>query len=268
MTANAFTTTSEPAADQTSPETSSSDATPLTVSALHKSFGSQNVLAGVDFKAEQGQTVVVLGRSGTGKSVLLKLIVGLQQPDSGSIRIHGQEIAGLEMDRLNQIRKKIGFLFQQAALYDSLTVHENVEFPLRRHTTLSDAERRQKVGALLASVGMEHDLNKLPSDISGGMQKRVGLARALALDPDLLLFDEPTAGLDPITAAEIGELILKLKKERNLTSVVVTHDVHGAKSFADRVILLREGKVVTDGTFSELERCSDPFVARFLQDAA
>ena len=268
MTASAFTTTSEPVADQTSPETTSSDATPLKVSALHKSFGSQHVLAGVDFKAEQGQTVVVLGRSGTGKSVLLKLIAGLQQPDSGSIRIHGQEIAGLEMDRLNQIRKKIGFLFQQAALYDSLTVQENVEFPLRRHTTLSDAERRQKVGALLASVGMEHDLNKLPSDISGGMQKRVGLARALALDPDLLLFDEPTAGLDPITAAEIGELILKLKKERNLTSVVVTHDVQGAKSFADRVILLREGKVVIDGTFSEVERSSDSFVARFLRDAA
>jgi phospholipid/cholesterol/gamma-HCH transport system ATP-binding protein len=268
MTASAFINTSEPAADQTSPETSSSDTTPLTVTALHKSFGSQIVLDGVDFKAEQGQTVVVLGRSGTGKSVLLKLIVGLQRPDSGSIRIHGQEIAGLEMDRLNQIRKKIGFLFQQAALYDSLTVQENVEFPLRRHTTLSDAERRQKVSALLASVGMEHDLNKLPSDISGGMQKRVGLARALALDPDLLLFDEPTAGLDPITAAEIGELILKLKKERNLTSVVVTHDVHGAKSFADRVILLREGKVVSDGTFPELERSSDPFVARFLQDAA
>jgi phospholipid/cholesterol/gamma-HCH transport system ATP-binding protein len=267
MTASAFINTSEPAGDQTRPD-SSSDATPLTVSALHKSFGAQHVLAGVDFKAEQGQTIVVLGRSGTGKSVLLKLIAGLQQPDSGSIRIHGQEISGLEMDGLNQIRKKIGFLFQQAALYDSLTVQENVEFPLRRHTTLSDAERRQKVGALLASVGMEHDLNKLPSDISGGMQKRVGLARALALDPDLLLFDEPTAGLDPITAAEIGELILKLKKERNLTSVVVTHDVHGAKSFADRVILLREGKVVIDGTFSELERSSDSFVARFLRDAA
>jgi phospholipid/cholesterol/gamma-HCH transport system ATP-binding protein len=268
MTAAFTTTTGEPAADQTSPDTASPDATPLAVSALHKSFGSQKVLAGIDFKAEQGQTVVVLGRSGTGKSVLLKLIAGLQQPDSGSIRIHGQEIAGLEMDRLNQIRKKIGFLFQQAALYDSLTVQENVEFPLRRHTTQSDAERRLKVGALLASVGMEHDLNKLPSDISGGMQKRVGLARALALDPDLLLFDEPTAGLDPITAAEIGELIMKLKKERNLTSVVVTHDVHGAKSFADRVILLREGKVVIDGTFAELERSSDPFVARFLRDAA
>ena len=235
---------------------------------LHKSFGSQKVLNGVDLTADRGETVVVLGRSGTGKSVLLKLIVGLQQPDSGSIRIHGQEIVGLDMDRLNEIRKKIGFLFQQAALYDSLTVEENVEFPLGRHTTLSDAERKEKVRGLFASVGMEKDLTKMPSDISGGMQKRVGLARALALDPEILLFDEPTSGLDPITAAEIGELIVKLKKERNLTSVVVTHDVHGAKSFADRVVLLREGKVVIDGTFGQLEKSPDPFVVQFLKDAA
>jgi phospholipid/cholesterol/gamma-HCH transport system ATP-binding protein len=243
-------------------------AEPLVVSGLSKSFGSQKVLNGVDLTAERGQTVVVLGRSGTGKSVLLKLIVGLQQPDSGSIRINGQEIVGLDMDRLNEIRKKIGFLFQEAALYDSLTVEENVAFPLSRHTKLSDVERREKVRALLASVGMERDLTKMPSDISGGMQKRVGLARALALDPEILLFDEPTSGLDPISAAEIGELIVKLKKERNLTSVVVTHDVHGAKSFADRVVLLREGKVVIDGPFPELEQSPDPFVVQFLKDAA
>jgi phospholipid/cholesterol/gamma-HCH transport system ATP-binding protein len=241
---------------------------PLVVTGLHKSFGSQNVLDGVNLTADRGQTMVVLGRSGTGKSVLLKLIVGLQKPDSGSIRIHGQEIAGLARDQLNEIRKKIGFLFQQAALYDSLTVEENVAFPLERHTTLSGGERHEKARGLLASVGMERDLTKMPSDISGGMQKRVGLARALALDPDLLLFDEPTSGLDPITAAEIGELIMKLKKERNLTSIVVTHDVHGAKSFADRVVLLREGKVVIDGPFPELERSRDPFVVQFLKDAA
>jgi phospholipid/cholesterol/gamma-HCH transport system ATP-binding protein len=240
---------------------------PLVVSGLHKSFGSQKVLDGVDLTADRGQTVVVLGRSGTGKSVLLKLIVGLQQPDSGSIRIHGQEIKDLDMDRLNEIRKKLGFLFQQAALYDSLSVEENVEFPLKRHTTLSDDERRERVRTLLASVGMEHDINKMPSDISGGMQKRVGLARALALDPDILLFDEPTSGLDPITSAEIGELIVKLKKERNLTSVVVTHDIHGAKLFADRFVLLREGKVAIDGTFAQLEQSQDSFVVQFLKDA-
>jgi phospholipid/cholesterol/gamma-HCH transport system ATP-binding protein len=249
-------------------EQQSSDAAPLVVSDLHKSFGSQKVLDGVSLTAERGQTIVVLGRSGTGKSVLLKLIVGLEQPDSGSVRILGQEIVGLEMNPLNEIRKKIGFLFQQAALYDSLTVEDNVGFPLIRHTTLSDAERREKIRSLLASVGMERDLKKMPSDISGGMQKRVGLARALALDPDILLFDEPTSGLDPITSAEIGELIMKLQKERNLTSLVVTHDVHGAKSFADRFVLLREGKVAIDGTFPQLEQSQDSFVIQFLKDAA
>ena len=249
-------------------EAGSTNALALVVSDLHKSFGSQKVLNGIHLTAERGQTVVVLGRSGTGKSVLLKLMVGLQQPDSGSIRIQGQEIAGLELNRLNEIRKKIGFLFQQAALYDSLTVEENVDFPLSRHTTLPEAERRERVRALLASVGMERDLTKMPSDISGGMQKRVGLARALALDPDILLFDEPTSGLDPITAAEIGDLIMKLKKERNLTSVVVTHDIHSAKSIADHLVLLRQGKVVIDGTFSQLEQSSDPFVVQFLKDAA
>jgi len=257
-------------ATETTPEqaTQSAGSKSLVVSGLYKSFGSQKVLDGVDLTAERGQTVVVLGRSGTGKSVLLKLIVGLQQPDSGSIRILGQEIVGLEMDRLNEIRMKLGFLFQQAALYDSLTVEENVEFPLKRHTPLSDAERRERARTLLASVGMEHDLNKMPSDISGGMQKRVGLARALALDPDILLFDEPTSGLDPITSAEIGELIVKLKKERNLTSLVVTHDVRGAKLFADRFVLLRKGKVVIDGTFAQLEQSQDSFVVQFLKDAA
>jgi len=241
---------------------------PLEITGLHKSFGSQSVLNGVDLSAAAGETVVVLGRSGTGKSVLLKLIVGLMKPDAGSIHIHGQEISGLGMDGLNEIRKKIGFLFQQAALYDSLTVEENVAFPLERHSRLSDAERGKKVRELLASVGMERDLAKMPSDISGGMQKRVGLARALALDPGILLFDEPTSGLDPITAAEIGELIVKLKKERKLASIVVTHDVHGAKSFADRVVMLREGKVAIDGTFSDMEKSKDPFVVEFLKDAA
>jgi phospholipid/cholesterol/gamma-HCH transport system ATP-binding protein len=260
MTTTSETTMPEQAAESTNSES-------LVISGLHKSFGSQKVLDGVDLKADRGQTVVVLGRSGTGKSVLLRLIVGLQQPDSGSIRIHGQEIVGLEMDRLNEIRMKMGFLFQQAALYDSLTVEENIEFPLKRHTTLSDADRREHARTLLASVGLEKDLNKMPSDISGGMQKRVGLARALALDPDILLFDEPTSGLDPITAAEIGELIVKLKKERNLTSIVVTHDVHGAKVFADRFVLLREGKVAIDGAFEQLEQSQDPFVVQFLKDA-
>jgi len=189
---------------------------------------------------------------------LLKLIVGLQKPDSGSICIHGKDLTGLSMNQLNEVRKKIGFLFQDAALYDSLTVEENVAFPLRRHTRLSKRERRGKVHELLSSVGMEQDSSKMPSNISGGMQKRVGLARALALDPDILLFDEPTAGLDPITAAEIDELILKLQKERKVASIVVTHDIHGAQMVSDRVALLREGHILIEGTFDTLQQSTDP----------
>lgn len=235
------------------------------VKGLCKSFGRQRVLAGIDLIAAEHETVAVLGRSGTGKSVLLKLMVGLQPADAGRIRICGQAIADLASRELAEVRKKVGFLFQQAALYDSLTVGENVEFPLARHTDLSDEERRNKARELLSSVGLEKDLDKLPAEISGGMQKRVGLARALALDPELLLLDEPTAGLDPITAAEIGELINSLKQKHQVTSVVVTHDVEGARTFADRVILLHEGRVALRGTFDDLFTSSDPFVSRFLR---
>src|SRR3984893_16038786 len=240
----------------------------VAIRGLRKSFGDQKVLNGIDLTVGRGETVAVLGRSGTGKSVLLKLLVGLQQPDQGSIRIEGQEITRLEPDQLNEVRKKIGFLFQRAALYDSMKVEENVEFPLKRHTRLSAAERRERVRDLLAKVEMEQDREKMPSEISGGMQKRVGLARALALDPEILLFDEPTAGLDPITAAEIGKLISQLQKEREMTSIVVTHDVHGAKSFCDRLVLMREGKVLVNGTFEDLEKSRDPFVVQFLRNAA
>jgi phospholipid/cholesterol/gamma-HCH transport system ATP-binding protein len=244
------------------------DILPVAVEGLRKSFGERAVLKGIDLTVRSGETVAVLGRSGTGKSVLLRLLVGLQQPDSGSIRIHGQDIAGLEMDRLNTVRMKIGFLFQQAALYDSLTVGDNVDFPLRRHTTLSKTDRKKRVHELLMSVGMDGEQDKMPSDLSGGMQKRVGLARALALEPDILLFDEPTSGLDPITSTEVIQLIVKLKEERNLTSIIVTHDVLGAKHFADRIVLLKEGSVVVDGTFGQLTKSRDPFVVEFLKDAA
>ena len=166
----------------------------------------------VSLTVVRGETLAVLGRSGTGKSVLLKLIIGLQHPDAGSICIQGQEIAGLGLTEMNRLRIKMGFLFQHAALYDSLTVEQNVAFPLERHTKMSKSERSDRVRELLSSVGMEHDLNKMPSDISGGMQKRVGLARALALQPEILLLDEPTAGLDPITSGEIDDLVLKLQR--------------------------------------------------------
>jgi phospholipid/cholesterol/gamma-HCH transport system ATP-binding protein len=231
---------------------------------LRKSFGRQKVLDGIGLTVARGETVVVLGRSGTGKSVLLKLLIGLQKPDSGSIRILGLEMTTLQFKELNQIRKKMGFLFQQAALYDSLSVEENVAFPLDRHSHLQGAERKERVRALLATVGMEKHGKKLPSQISGGMQKRVGLARALALEPEIMLFDEPTAGLDPITAGEINELIIGLQEKNKITSIVVTHDIHGARTVSNRLVLLKEGCIVAEGTFEALKKNRDPFVAQFL----
>jgi phospholipid/cholesterol/gamma-HCH transport system ATP-binding protein len=241
---------------------------PVVVAGLRKSFGKQTVLDGIDLTVEHGETVAVLGRSGTGKSVLLKLLIGLQKPDSGSIRILGQDIAGLGMDALNEIRKKMGFLFQQSALYDSLNVEENVAFPLRRHSNLPDAERKQRVQGLLADVGLEGDLEKMPSAISGGMQKRVALARAIALSPEVVLFDEPTTGLDPITASEIGKLIRQLQKQHHITSVVVTHDMHAARKFSDRMVLLNDGTIRAEGTFADLKRSQDEFVVQYLREAA
>jgi len=214
----------------------------------------------------RGETLAVLGRSGTGKSVLLRLIIGLQTPDMGSVQIHGQNLDGLSLDNLGEIRKKIGFLFQHAALYDSLTVEQNVAFPLQHHRKgMSAAEQSGRVRELLEEVGMEGHFDKMPSDISGGMQKRVGLARALALDPNILLLDEPTAGLDPISSAEIDDLVIKLQNEHHMASIVVTHDLHSAKAIADRLILLNEGKVVIEGSFKELQQSDDAFVTEFLK---
>jgi phospholipid/cholesterol/gamma-HCH transport system ATP-binding protein len=244
------------------------DPQPIIVKGLRKSFGGEQVLKGVDLTVNRGEILAVLGKSGAGKSVLLRLLIGLEQPDAGSICIRGQEITHLHLDQLNEVRLKVGFLFQQGALYDSLTIAENVAFPLRRHTNLSNSERAEKVRALLLGVGLDKDLEKMPSAISGGMRKRVGLARALALDPEILLFDEPTAGLDPITAAEIGELIEKLRKDRNVTSVVVTHDMHAAHHFSDRLVMFKEGTISISGTFEDFQKSKDPFVAQFLRDAA
>src|SRR6266567_4881884 len=240
------------------------NAPPIVIEDLHKSFGEQVVLDGISLQVASGETVAVLGRSGTGKSVLLKLIIGLQAPDSGSVRISGQEIKSLDTKQLNEVRKRVGFLFQQAALYDSLTVQDNVAFPLSRHMTMSDEDRRQRARELLANVGMDRDIEKMPSEISGGMQKRVGLARALALDPEILLFDEPTAGLDPITAVEIGKLILDLKKKRQMSAIVVTHDVQGAKAYSDRMVLLHNGTIEAQGNLDELQRSKEEFVAQFV----
>ncbi len=237
----------------------------IAVEDLHKSFASQKVLNGISLTVARGETLAVLGRSGTGKSVLLRLIIGLETADSGSVRIHGKDITGLDLDQLGKIRMKMGFLFQHAALYDSLTVEQNVAFPLQHHKReMSKSERADRVRQLLAEVGMEGHLDKMPSDISGGMQKRVGLARALALEPDILLLDEPTAGLDPISSGEIDDLVLKLQAEHHMASIVVTHNLHSAKTIADRLSLLNEGNVVIEGTFAELQRSDIEFAREFL----
>jgi phospholipid/cholesterol/gamma-HCH transport system ATP-binding protein len=240
----------------------------IAVENVYKSFAGHKVLSGVTLHVNQGETLAVLGRSGTGKSVLLRLIIGLDKPDSGSISILGQNIAGLALDRMGEIRKKMGFLFQQAALYDSLTVQENVAFPLEHHRRdMSKSERSDRVSQLLAEVGMDDDFDKMPSDISGGMQKRLGLARALALEPEILLLDEPTAGLDPISSGEIDELILMLQRERQMASIVVTHDLHSAKTIAGRLALLNEGDLVVEGTFQDLQQSDIGFVKEFLQQS-
>jgi phospholipid/cholesterol/gamma-HCH transport system ATP-binding protein len=240
----------------------------VAVENLRKTFVSRTVLNGISLSVSRGETLAVLGRSGTGKSVLLRLIIGLEKPDSGSIRIHGRAIMGLALDRMSEIRKKMGFLFQHAALYDSLTVGENVAFPLAHHRReMSGSERRDCVKQLLAEVGMERDIDKMPSDISGGMQKRVGLARALALEPEILLLDEPTAGLDPISSGEIDDLILKLQRERQMASIVVTHDLHSARAIADRLALLDQGNVVAEGSFEDLQHSDIGFVKEFLKQS-
>jgi len=235
---------------------------------VRKSFGSFTVLNGITLHVNRGETLAVLGRSGTGKSVLLRLIIGLETPDSGSIRIRGQDTAGLAMDQMGEIRKKMGFLFQHAALYDSLTVAENVAFPLEHHRRdMSSSERNDRVMQLLTEVNMEYAADKMPSDISGGMQKRVGLARALALEPEILLLDEPTAGLDPISSGEIDDLVLKLQHERQMASIVVTHDLHSAKTIASSLALLDMGKVVIEGSFEELQQSDIGFVKEFLKQS-
>ena len=237
----------------------------ISIRQVTKSFGAQRVLDGVSFQVHRGETLAVLGRSGTGKSVLLRIIIGLQAPDSGEALILGKNMSSASAEEISEVRTQMGFLFQHAALYDSLTVEENVAFPLVHHRRdLSVSEKRDRVKDLLHEVGLDGHSDKMPSDISGGMQKRVGLARALALDPLILLLDEPTAGLDPISSGEIDELVLKLQQEHQLASIVVTHDMVSAKTIATRIALMDKGKVVIEGTFDDLQKSGEKFVSQFL----
>jgi len=238
----------------------------IRVESLFKAFGSLKVLNNVNLDVKDGETLVVLGRSGTGKSVLLKLLIGLQHPDSGSIQMLGQEITKLAEKPLNEVRKKVGFVFQNAALYDSLTVAENVEFPLKYHTASTAGQRREQAMEILTQVGMQDSALMMSTELSGGMKKRVGLARALVLEPKIMLYDEPTAGLDPITSAEINELILKLQQEHAMSSIVVTHEMHSAQRISNHVAMLDHGSIVFDGDFSDMKNSDNKFVSLFIKE--
>lgn len=229
-----------------------------------KRFGARTVLDDVSIDVEEGAAYCLLGRSGTGKSVTLRLIIGLVLPDSGQVHVDNQDLAGLPPRQLSEVRKRMGFLFQSAALFDSMTVGENVAFPLRRHTRLSDADIREKVLARLASVGLEAEVAKMPSELSGGMCKRVGLARAMALDPSILLVDEPGAGLDPITTREIDELLVA-QKAAGVTLVMVTHSIPSARLVADELALLHEGRIVAHGSAADMDRSEHPLVRAFMR---
>ena len=228
-----------------------------------KIFGNVRVLDDVSFDVLRGQAFCILGRSGAGKSVTLRQMIGLMPPDSGRIFVQGENVGELDSEGLNRIRKQVGFLFQYSALFDSISVEENVAFPLRRHTRLSPTEIHAKVGDLLGQVGLERHRDKMPSEISGGMRKRVGLARAMALDPSILLVDEPSSGLDPITSQEIDELLLGLRRG-GTTIVVVTHNIPSARRIGDRLAFLHEGRILDSGTPEQLENSRQELVQRFM----
>ena len=231
---------------------------------VHKSFGRQKVLDGLDIEIEEGKTTVIIGRSGGGKSVLLKHIIGLLRPDSGQVLIDGVDITKLNDRELNEIRKKFGMLFQEAALFDSMTVGENVAFPLREHTSMKEKEIRETVAERLRSVGLTGVEAKIPAELSGGMRKRVGLARAIAMRPQIVLFDEPTTGLDPVMTEAINRLILDTQKSFNLTCVVISHDVRSIFEIGHRIAMLYEGRIIEYGTPEELRASRNPVIVQFL----
>ena len=239
----------------------------ITIKDLHKQFGSNVVLNGFDLELYEGENLVVMGKSGSGKSVMIKCVIGLEQPDSGSILVMNQEINKLEQEDLDELRTEIGFLFQGSALYDSMSVRENLEFPLRRHTKKFGVieDTTPLVMEALESVGLTHAIDLMPNELSGGMKRRIALARTLILKPKIILYDEPTTGLDPITSKEIVLLMNSIQKQYNTSSIIITHDVDCAKVIANRMILLIDGVNYIEGTFDELASSTDPKVQAFFK---
>jgi phospholipid/cholesterol/gamma-HCH transport system ATP-binding protein len=240
----------------------------IEITNLHKSFGTFPVLRGVNLTVEKGESMTVIGGSGSGKSVLIKHIIGLLFPDKGQVKVAGQVLNNLDEHQLNEIRKKFGMLFQMAALFDSLTVWENVGFGLKQHTKLSDKEIRALATEKLALVGLKNVEDKMPVDLSGGMRKRVGLARAIAMDAEIILYDEPTTGLDPITADSINDLIVGLRKKLGVTSVAITHDMQSAYKISDRIAMLYKGEIQEIGTPDEIRNTANPIVKQFITGSA
>jgi phospholipid/cholesterol/gamma-HCH transport system ATP-binding protein len=235
---------------------------------LHKSFGDLPVLRGVNLTVEKGESMTVIGGSGSGKSVLIKHIIGLLFPDRGRVIVDGQVMNDLDEFGLNEVRKKFGMLFQMAALFDSLNVWENVGFSLRQHTKLSDREIRKIATEKLALVGLKDVEDKMPSELSGGMKKRVGLARAICMDAAIILYDEPTTGLDPITADSINDLIVDLRKKLGVTSVAITHDMQSAYKISDRIAMLYKGEIQEIGTPDQIRNTANPIVRQFITGSA
>jgi phospholipid/cholesterol/gamma-HCH transport system ATP-binding protein len=233
---------------------------------LKKSFGDNEVLKDINLELHKGENIVVLGRSGQGKSVTIQCIAGLMQQDEGILEVLGKEVKEMTRNELREMRIKIGFLFQSGALYDSMTVRENLSFPLTRVLKLKDkTELNKKVEEALESVGLEDAIDKFPSDLSGGMRKRVGLARTLILRPEIMLYDEPTTGLDPITSREISELIVKLQEKYDTSSIIITHDMPCARITADRIVVMNDGKYIATGTYDELAKSDDELVNNFFK---
>jgi phospholipid/cholesterol/gamma-HCH transport system ATP-binding protein len=238
----------------------------IAITNLRKGFGKQEVLKDVSLQLFTNENLVVLGKSGSGKSVLIQCIVRLLNPDSGSITVLGEDVGALSGEGLGKLRKKIGFLFQSGALYDSMTVRQNLEFPLRRiHRNLTQTERNDKVREVLEHVGLPDTADKMPSELSGGMRKRISLARTVIVDPKIMLYDEPTTGLDPLTSDEISSLIMDVQKKYKTSSIIITHDIRCARITANRVMMLQDGTVYMAGTFGEFEKSTDAIIKAFFK---